>query len=173
MKALTQDGGANAIACASRLFGALCLYAETPEGEPPVTMKRGGPLSLEECVFQVLVLARLKKGGPLGEVLQKVESNPKGEDCSAEEFKQVLNEAQILGVEEKVWRRRLEGQSGSLSNEALTELFGQSAAMRAPKVFVSESGYLSAITTALTEEFKEKTRMLKQVWDRNEAAQKQ
>lgn len=95
-------------------------------------------------------------------------------DISAEEFREALFEAKILGIDDAVWRQQLtlpmaQGQPQAfVSPDKLLDLLGGGATLRLPRVKVDESSFYSSLSDALVADWADRSLPLQKLWDRHE-----
>jgi len=130
----------------------------------------------EYITLVLLIHDKLKKdAAPLmRDLIHRIEqSSLKVADATFDDFREALRDAHIYGVEDKLWKSKLEvpGMPNAISPDVLLETLGGGSLSRLPKASITETGFMAVVTDAVCAGFVESTKLLKQRWETQHAIQ--
>jgi len=88
---------------------------------------------------------------------------------TAEDFREALRDARLLGIDENVWRPKLSAgaaPAAQISGELMLDYLGGGSPARAPRAVVTESSFMAAVTDAMAADYAERIRPLQRLWER-------
>eukprot|EP00930_Biecheleria_cincta_P090612 TRINITY_DN8000_c0_g1_i2.p1 TRINITY_DN8000_c0_g1~~TRINITY_DN8000_c0_g1_i2.p1 ORF type:complete len:825 (-),score=181.08 TRINITY_DN8000_c0_g1_i2:102-2576(-) len=123
---------------------------------------------MKEFYFLLLIIHdRIKRESAqkMRELIQRVEGRGQ---ATPDEFREALRDAQIVGIEESIWRPKLmppnvPSPSGHLGETQFNDYFGGGSQNRLPRGTVTESQMLAATAEAMTAEVKERVDSLRKL----------
>merc|ERR550537_1562932 len=124
---------------------------------------------MKEFYFLLMIVHdRIKKeaAAKMRDLIGRVEARGQ---ATADEFRDALRDAQILGVDEQIWRPKLTnaaagGNQGLLTENSVIDYLGGGSQGRLPKGYVTESQLLAATSEAATADVRERTESLKKIY---------